>query len=168
MTQLTTATWAAINLVAGLIFTFLAPTQSAVIAEPVAVTYLLVFGSVQLFLQLRSRKITHGRLILLSVISLVTGGLIAFFPFENPANCYHEVISHWAITQALLLTLVARKVKFKTPMGRDLLVTAVASLVLGILLYQPGFALRDILGFFSAYLLVTAVLFGIAAASEAK
>ena len=160
--------WAGANLLAGLALTFLAPKFSEQVAQPIAIAYLLLVGITQFVLQLRSAIARNFRLIAFALTPLLVGVLLVILPFDHSDQVYHQVISHWAAIQALLLFLTAKQMSFRSARGRDLLVVAVASAALATLLYIPASALRDILGYFSAYLLVSGVFLAIAAFSEQK
>lgn len=165
MSRTTIATWAAINLVAGLLLTFLAPTASGAIAIPISVGYPSAFGLMLSLFSWRNRSTKPVALFTLAGLSLFTGFACAGIPVNNPGDNFHQVIAYWALGQAALL-LAARK--FAGRHARDLFIVAVASALLGVAMFLPDFQLRDTLGFFSAYLLITGVLLGIAAATDQK
>jgi hypothetical protein len=166
MTRLMYAAWAAVNLIAGLALTFLAPVFFAQVAEPLAIGYLLVFAISTGLIQLRAKTEVRMQFLAIAAVSIVAALVIAITGAAATTN-YQMVVSTWALGQGLLILLAALELKPKTSARRDLMIVSAASIALAALLYLPE-APRYQLGFFSAYLLITGVLLGIAAATPSK
>ncbi len=166
MTRAMSATWAAVNLAAGLALTFLAPVFYAQVARPLAVGYLLVFGLAIGAIQRRNKSAARTQLLAVSVVSIAAGVSVALI--ENAGTAYQLLVSIWALAQGSLLLIGAMNLGFKTSSGRDLAIVSASSLILGLVLLIPDAAPRNQLGFFSAYLLITGVLLAIAASTPSK
>ncbi len=166
MTRALTATWSAINLVAGLLLTFLAPTFYSQVARPVAVGYLFILGAVIAISQLRTSSLNRNQLLAVATISIVAA--VSILLTDTASIDYQLLVSTWALAQGSMLLIGSLKHGVKSSQGRDFFSVSMASAILGLVLLLPGAAPRNQLGYFSAYLLVTGVLYAIASATPSK
>ena len=126
MTRLMYAAWAAVNLVAGLALTFLAPVFFAQVAEPIAIIYLLTFSLSSGLIQLRTKTEVRMQFLAISAVSLATAIVIAITGAAATTS-YQMVVSTWALGQGLLVLLAALELKPKTSQRRDLMIVSAAS-----------------------------------------
>jgi hypothetical protein len=96
--------------------------------------------------------------LLIGIFSLSASGDAAAFKF---------LVTGWAIIAGAFELYQARRAGFKTTPGRDLLINSSFSLLLAILFLLAPLDIVSQVGFFGAYLMMTGVHIGIAAASPA-
>ena len=79
-----------------------------------------------------------------------------------------KLIAAWGITAGAIELAQAFRAGLKTARGRDLLISGGLSALFGVFFVAVPLAELDTVGFFGAYLILSAVHLGIAAASERK
>ncbi len=98
-------------------------------------------------------------------------GLFAALAYSNTANqlpAFLSLVSAWGIISGAFELYQARRNGLKTPAGKDYLMSAVFALLLGLLFLAVPLDQVSAVGFFGAYLALSGVHLGIAAASEQK
>lgn len=109
-----------------------------------------------------------------TIISLTVGILAAVAQVQgiqnhvSPATTIQQfewLVTGWAITTGAFDLYLARRYGFKSPIGRDFLILAIMSLVLGLLDLVIDMDRTTTVGMFVAYLAFSSVHLGIAAAS---
>lgn len=104
----------------------------------------------------------------LSVIALLIG-VFAFLvsfnsPFTHKASLV-ALITAWGLISAAFELYLARRQGFKTQLGRDTLLNAILNLLLAALFLGLPMQSVEAVGFFGAYLVLSGVHLGIAAAT---
>ena len=98
-------------------------------------------------------------------------GLFAALAFSNTATqlpAFLSLVSAWGIISGAFELYQARRHGFKTSAGKDYLMSAVFALLIGLLFLAVELDEVSAVGFFGAYLALSGVHLGIAAASEQK
>jgi hypothetical protein len=98
-------------------------------------------------------------------------GMFAALAYSNPPNqlpAFLSLVSAWGIISGAFELYQARRNGLKTAAGKDYLMSAVFALVLGLLFLAVPLDVVSAVGFFGAYLALSGVHLGIAAASEQK
>lgn len=108
----------------------------------------------------------------LTVVAFLVGLLAALVPSASgqitPEASFLAMVTIWGIISGAFELYLARRAGFRSTEGRDSLINACMGLALGVLflLAQPDIV--SAVGFFGAYLVMTGVHLGIAAASPVK
>lgn len=102
-------------------------------------------------------------------ISAFTIGLLALLvPAANPGAqhaAFIFLVTGWALVSGSFELYLARRAGFKSQNGRETLINSVFSLLLGVLFLIAPLDVVSAVGFFGAYLIMSAVHLGIAAGS---
>jgi uncharacterized membrane protein HdeD (DUF308 family) len=93
---------------------------------------------------------------------------LAFSNTPNQLSAFLSLVSAWGIISGAFELYQARRNGFKTASGKDYLMSAVFALVLGLLFLAVPLDEVSAVGFFGAYLALSGVHLGIAAASVPK
>lgn len=104
----------------------------------------------------------------LTIVSLVIGGLALFVPSGDEAKAkiaFIGLITVWGLVSGAFELYLARRADFKSQIGRDYLLSASLSIVLGLLFLVAPLDIVSAVGFFGAYLVISGVQLGVAAAS---
>lgn len=101
------------------------------------------------------------------VISIAVGSL-GLMVTENPTQAFVLLVAAWGILAGSFELYQARSVGLKTRIGRDYLISAVFSLVLGALFIINPLDIVSMVGFFGAYAVMSGVHLGIAAFTPGK
>jgi uncharacterized membrane protein HdeD (DUF308 family) len=105
-----------------------------------------------------------------AVVALLIG-IFASLAFFNPVGqlaAFLALVSAWGVISGAFELYQARRVSFKSQFGRDYLISAVFALLLGLLFLAVDLDEVSAVGFFGAYLALSGVHLGIAAASHQK
>jgi len=105
-----------------------------------------------------------------AVVALLIG-IFASLAFFNPVGqlaAFLALVSAWGVISGAFELYQARRVSFKSQFGRDYLISAVFALLLGLLFLAVDLDEVSAVGFFGAYLTLSGVHLGIAAASHPK
>lgn len=105
-----------------------------------------------------------------AVVALLIG-IFASLAFFNPVGqlaAFLALVSAWGVISGAFELYQARRVSFKSQFGRDYLISAVFALLLGLLFLAVDLDEVSAVGFFGAYLTLSGVHLGIAAASHQK
>ncbi|MEN9965714.1 MAG: hypothetical protein RJA60_711, partial [Actinomycetota bacterium] len=96
--------------------------------------------------------------------------LIGIFALSasNDEMAFKFLVTGWAIIAGAFELFQARRSGFRTTSGRDLLINACFSLLLALLFLLAPLDIVSQVGFFGAYLMMSGVHIGIAAASPAS
>lgn len=120
---------------------------------------------------IQSRGVAAIESIPLSVISLTIGLFAAFLVFqadnEGKIGAFIALVTTWGLLAGVMELYQSRKTR-GTSASRDYLISAVLALLLGVLFLVAPLDIISAVGFFGAYLVLSAVHIGIAAASPAK
>jgi hypothetical protein len=95
--------------------------------------------------------------------------LIGIFALSaaNDELAFKFLVTGWAIIAGAFELYQSRRAGFRTTAGRDLLINACFSLLLAVLFLLAPLDIVSQVGFFGAYLMMSGVHIGIAAASPA-
>lgn len=103
-----------------------------------------------------------------AVVALLVG-LFAALALQNQGAqlpAFLALVSAWGIVSGAFELYQARRSGFKTQDGKDYLISAVFGLLIGLLFLAVGLDEVSAVGFFGAYLALSGVHLGIAAASQ--
>lgn len=160
------ASRAAISLAVGLFLTF---SQSH--GVEIGLFSLGVFGlSFAVLIGLASVVFQKGLAAIENVPLVMVALLIGIFALSasNDEIAFKSLVTGWAIIAGAFELFQARRSGFKTTAGRDLLINACFSILLALLFLLAPLDIVSQVGFFGAYLMMSGVHIGIAAASPAS
>ena len=105
-----------------------------------------------------------------AIIALIIGVFALVVPEgdQTEVAAFIALITAWGLLSGVLELYAARKEKMSTRAGRDYLINAVLALLLGALFLFAPLDIVSAVGFFGAYLVISAVHLGISAATPAK
>lgn len=108
----------------------------------------------------------------LTVVSLLIGvfSLMALSPDGNLSSeaaqtAFIGLVTVWGLVAGAFEMYLARRASFKTTNGREYLMSAILSTVLGLLFLVAPLDIVSAVGFFGAYLIISGVQLGVAAAT---
>lgn len=104
----------------------------------------------------------------LTIVSLLIGGLAILVEVNDEAKAklaFIGLITVWGLVSGAFELYLARRAGFKSIIGRDYLLSSTLSIVLGILFLVAPLDIVSAVGFFGAYLVISGVQLGVAAAS---
>jgi hypothetical protein len=156
---------AGISLAVGLFLTF---SQSH--GADIGLLALGIFGLSFAFLNgLASAVFQKGMAAIQNVPLVMVALLIGIFALSasNDELAFKFLVTGWAIIAGAFELFQSRRVGFKTAEGRDLLINSCFSLLLAVLFLLAPLDIVSQVGFFGAYLMMSGVHIGIAAASPA-
>ena len=156
---------AAISLAVGLFLTF---SQSH--GAEIGLLALGIFGlSFAVLTGLASVLFQKGLAAIENVPLVMVALLIGIFALSatDDAMAFKFLVTGWAIIAGAFELYQARRAGFKTAAGRDLLINSSFSLLLAVLFLLAPLDIVSQVGFFGAYLMMSGVHIGIAAASPA-
>lgn len=157
---------AGISLAVGLFVTF---SQSH--GAELGLLALGVFGlSFAVLNGLASAVFQKGMAAIQNVPLVMVALLIGIFALSasNDELAFKFLVTGWAIIAGAFELFQSRRAGFKTAEGRDLLINSCFSLLLALLFLLAPLDIVSQVGFFGAYLMMSGVHIGIAAASPAK
>ena len=105
-----------------------------------------------------------------AVIALIIGVFAFLVPQGDQTEIagFIALVTAWGLLSGVLELYAARKEKTSTRLGRDYLISAVFALLLGALFLFAPLDIVSAVGFFGAYLVISAVHLGISAATPSK
>ena len=105
-----------------------------------------------------------------AIIALIIGVFALVVPEgdQTEVAAFIALVTAWGLLSGVLELYAARKEKMSTRAGRDYLINAVFALLLGALFLFAPLDIVSAVGFFGAYLVISAVHLGISAATPAK
>lgn len=167
MPRIISATWAAANLLFGLLLTFLAPRFSTSIAWPILIGYSLLLPSALLIASRRAKQGADDRFGYFIPAALLAAAF-AIYGVTTGDIQIRFIILGWAAVSALafMTNLISDKTKKSEKRDEGFLVLASIALAAAELI--SGSELRAVLGWLSAYLLISGVFLAVLAASDAK
>lgn len=115
---------------------------------------------------LQRKKLSAYDTLPLTAVALSVGLLAAQAPTHDGLTWFRYLVAGWGVFSGLFEVLLARRAGFKTLRGRESLVSALLSLILGVLFAAVTLKAVDAVGFFGAYMMICAVHLGISAASD--
>jgi len=106
-----------------------------------------------------------------SLVAALVGLAASFIPSSNQAAsglAFVYLVAGWALISGLFDLYLARRVGFKSRSGKDSLISASLSLLAGLLFLAVPLDIISAVGFFGAYLVLSAVHLGISATTPSK
>jgi hypothetical protein len=105
-----------------------------------------------------------------AIIALIIGVFALLVPEGDQTQIagFIALVTAWGLLSGVLELYAARKERISTRLGRDYLLNAVFALILGALFLFAPLDIVSAVGFFGAYLVISAVHLGISAATPAK
>ena len=118
----------------------------------------------------RQRGISTIEAIPFAVIALTIGIFALLVPEGEQTEIagFIALVTAWGLLSGVLELYAARKEKISTRTGRDYLISAVFAILLGALFLIAPLDIVSAVGFFGAYLVISAVHLGISALTPAK
>jgi hypothetical protein len=106
----------------------------------------------------------------IAALALLVGmfAALSFSNTESQPQSFTSLVSAWGVISGAFELYQARRNGFKSAAGKDYLLSAVFALLLGLLFLAVPLDEVSAVGFFGAYLALSGVHLGIAAASEQK
>lgn len=107
----------------------------------------------------------------LTVASFIIGLLAVLVPTTDPsaqALAFNYLVTGWGLISGSFELYLARREGFKTQMGKDSLLNAGFGLLLGVLFLVAPLDIVSAVGFFGAYLVLSATHLAIAAGTPKK
>jgi hypothetical protein len=125
------------------------------------------YAMVNVFVALLQRKKinSYGNLPL-TALALLVGLGAAMVPAADSLRWFRMIVVVWGLASGAYEFYQAKKTGLKTVRGKELLISSVLGVILGVLYLAVNLRDVDAVGFFGAYMIVSAVHLGIAAASE--
>jgi hypothetical protein len=156
----------AICLEVGLIITF-SQSHSIDIGLIAMTSFGVGYAMVTVFVALLQRKKVNAYGSLpLSALALAVGLAAAIVPVSDGLRWFRWLVVAWGLASGAYELYQAKGAGFKTLRGKELSVSAVLGILLGLLYLVLPLHDLDAVGFFGAYMIINAVHLGIAAASE--
>jgi len=156
----------AICLEVGLFVTF-SQSHNIAIGLEALTSFGVGYAMVTLFVALLQRKkLANYKNLPVTALALVIGLIAAQAPATDGLLWFRLLLAAWGLLSGAYEIYQAKVAGFKTMQGKELLVSASLGVILGILYLAVPLSPLDAVGFFGAYMVVSAVHLGIAAASE--
>lgn len=166
--RLVTALRAAISLGVGVFITF-----SQAHSAPIGLLSLAIFGLglgavLAILPAFRLPGLQAVEHLPMAVLAILIGGFAALAPLQDSAitsaAAFIALVTAWGLLAGSFELYQARRKNWRKREGRDHLITAVFSLLLGALFLAVDLDIVSAVGFFGAYLALSGVHLGIAAA----
>lgn len=103
--------------------------------------------------------------LLIGVFSLMALSLDSNLSTASAQTAFIGLVTVWGLVAGAFEMYLARRASFKTTNGREYLMSAILSAVLGLLFLVAPLDIVSAVGFFGAYLIVSGVQLGVAAAT---
>ena len=161
---------AAVSLAVGLFITF-SQSHSAAVGLTSLGVYGIGLALITLAVHFINRRgIATIEAIPFAVIALIVGVFALLVPEGEQTQIagFIALVTAWGLLSGVLELYAARKEKLSTRAGRDYLLNAAFALILGALFLFAPLDIVSAVGFFGAYLVISAVHLGISAATPAK
>ncbi|MEN9715437.1 MAG: hypothetical protein RJA35_904 [Actinomycetota bacterium] len=156
----------AVSLVVGLVITF-AQAHTAGLGLTALASYGVGLALIGLLAYLLQRKTKEALLNLpLSALAMAVGLVAALAPASEALTYLRFLIVAWGLLSGAYELYLAVRTGRKTVRGKEQTISAILALILGAFYLAVPLRELDAVGFFGAYLIVSAVHLGIAAASE--
>jgi peptidoglycan/LPS O-acetylase OafA/YrhL len=166
--RLVQALRAAITLGVGIYITFSQAHSAAVGLLALAIFGLGVGSVLAIFPAFRVRGLQAIEHLPVAVLAILIGGFAALAPLQEStitsAAAFIALVTAWGLLAGSFELYQARRKNWRKREGRDHLITAVFSLLLGALFLAVDLDIVSAVGFFGAYLALSGVHLGIAAA----
>ena len=107
----------------------------------------------------------------LTLIALIVGTTAILVPATDPeaaALAFVYLVTGWGLISGAFEMYLARRSGFVTRFGKDSLISASLSLIVGLLFLAVPLDIISAVGFFGAYLVLSAVHLGISATTPSK
>ena len=107
----------------------------------------------------------------LTLVALIVGVAALLVPtgdLQAAALVFVFLVAGWGVIAGVFETYLARRTGFSSRSGKDNLISAVLSLGVGLLFLVAPLDIVSAVGFFGAYLVLSAVHLGISAATPSK
>ena len=107
----------------------------------------------------------------LTLAALIVGTAAILVPATDPeaaALAFVYLVTGWGLMSGAFEMYLARKAGFATRLGKDSLISASLSLLIGLLFLIAPLDIISAVGFFGAYLVLNAVHLGISSATPSK
>jgi hypothetical protein len=157
---------AAVCLEVGLIVTF-SQSHSVQVGLLALTSFGVGYAMVSVFTALLQRKkLAELDSVVVTALALVVGLAAANTPADQDHLWFRYLVVGWGILSGAYDLFKSRKLGYKTPRGKEYMVSSVLALALGLLFLFVQLDEVGSVGFFGAYMILCAVHFGISAASE--
>jgi hypothetical protein len=103
--------------------------------------------------------------LLIGIFSLMALSLDSNLSTKGAQTAFIGLVTVWGLVSGAFELYLARRASLKTVHGRDFLLSAILSAVLGLLFLVAPLDIVSAVGFFGAYLIVSGVQLGVAAAT---
>jgi hypothetical protein len=103
--------------------------------------------------------------LLIGVFSLMALSLNSNLTIDAAQTAFIGLVTVWGLVAGAFEMYLARRASFKTTNGREYLMSAILSAVLGMLFLVAPLDIVSAVGFFGAYLIISGVQLGVAAAT---
>ncbi len=103
--------------------------------------------------------------LLIGVFSLMALSLNSNLSIDAAQTAFIGLVTVWGLVAGAFEMYLARRASFKTTNGREYLMSAILSAVLGMLFLVAPLDIVSAVGFFGAYLIISGVQLGVAAAT---
>ena len=164
----TNALRAIVSLAVGLFITF-SQSHSAAIGLIALAIFSLAFAATNAIgSAVWGKGLVAIEAIPLTIVSLLAGIFALMVPGQDEANArvaFIGLITVWGLVAGAFELYLARRAGFATTIGRDYLLSSTLSIVLGLLFLVAPLDIVSAVGFFGAYLVISGVQLGVAAAS---
>jgi hypothetical protein len=164
----TNALRAVVSLAVGLFITFSQSHHAAIGLTALAIFGIAFAASNAIGSAIWGKGLVAIEAVPLTIVSLLIGALAILVPQNDDAKAklaFVGLITVWGLVSGAFELYLARRSGFKTPVGRDYLLSATLSIVLGFLFLVAPLDIVSAVGFFGAYLVISGVQLGVAAAS---
>jgi hypothetical protein len=106
--------------------------------------------------------------LLIGIFSLMALSLDSNLSNQGAQTAFIGLVTVWGLVSGAFELYLARRASLKTSHGREYLMSAILSAVLGLLFLVAPLDIVSAVGFFGAYLIVSGVQLGVAAATPSS
>jgi hypothetical protein len=106
--------------------------------------------------------------LLIGIFSLMALNLDSNLSAQGAQTAFVGLVTVWGLVSGAFELYLARRASLKTSNGREFLMSAILSAVLGLLFLVAPLDIVSAVGFFGAYLIVSGVQLGVAAATPSS
>jgi uncharacterized membrane protein HdeD (DUF308 family) len=106
--------------------------------------------------------------LLIGIFSLMALSLDSNLSNQGAQTAFIGLVTVWGLVSGAFELYLARRASLKTSHGREFLMSAILSAVLGLLFLVAPLDIVSAVGFFGAYLIVSGVQLGVAAATPSS
>ena len=156
----------AICLEVGLVITF-SQVHNVTLGLQSLTSFGVGYAMITIFVALLQRKkLASYQNLPITGLALVVGLIAAQAPTTGGMIWFRLLVAGWGVLSGCYEIWLASKASFRSMRGKEQLLTGLLGLILGALYLLVPLSEIDAVGFFGAYLIISAVHLGIAAASE--